>query len=320
MRLVVLAVLVLATALPTVSSAASADDEAARVEVVDGDVTLLHQPGDERAAAQVLAVAASRGIDVARRAGLAELGPVRIYVASTAEEFMALTYGGVPDWGVGCAFPARGVIVLRNPLTAPDPLGMEDVIVHEVAHVAAGRVLKDVGVPRWFHEGIAMTLAGEWRLPDSSSLAAAGAGGNLVPLGELRAGFPADASEAMLAYSESFYAVRFLMEEAGSATTAELLATIASSGSFEHGLLALSGRTLPEFERAALASFRGRFGWGVFLSRWNVLFVGLSLLLLAGGLGRLARSRRQLREWEAEEAARHREGQGGRHGAQSGWS
>jgi hypothetical protein len=296
------AVALVLIALAQVSGAAL--DAPARQRLSRGEITVLHRPADARPAARILEIAVSRGSAVAHSAGLSELGPVTIYVASTGDEFRALTYGGVPDWGAGCAFPDRGVIVLRNPITAPDPLHMEDVVVHEIGHVAAGRVLSGVHVPRWFHEGIAMTLAGEWRLPRSSILAGASASGGLIPLDELAVVFPAGAADAMLAYSESFYAVRFLMEEAGPATPAEVLFGIAAAGSFEKGVEGLSGRTLQVFERDALASFRGRFGWGVFVSRWNVMFVVLALLLLVGGATRLARSRRMMREWELEESGR----------------
>ena len=299
------ALALVAFALVALAQAAGAvADATARERLSRGDITVFYRPADARPAARILEVAVSRGSSVAHSAGLADLGPVTIYVASTGDEFRALTYGGVPDWGAGCAFPDRGVIVLRNPITAPDPLHMEDVVVHEIGHIAAGRVLSGVPVPRWFHEGIAMTLAGEWRLPRSSVLAGASASGGLIPLDELAVAFPAGAADAMLAYSESFYAVRFLMEEAGPATPAEVLFGIAAAASFEKGVEALSGRTLQVFERDALVSFRGRFGWGVFLSRWNVMFVVVALLLLAGGAARLARSRRLLREWELEESGR----------------
>jgi hypothetical protein len=284
--------------------AARASEPVFHTQMNEGDFTVVARLEEQRAAERVLEVASSRGADVAERAGLTTLGPVTIHVASTDQEFVQLTYGGVPDWGVGCAFPGRGVVVIRNPVTAPDPLGMEDVVAHEIAHIAAGRVLGDVPVPRWFHEGIAMTLAGEWRLPRSSALSSAGAGGHLIPLDNLRRAFPADPSQAMLAYSESFYALRFLMDEADSATPAEILLTIAASASFEQGIESLTGRTLAEFERDAVASFRRRFGWGVFLARWNVLFALLALLLLTGGVLRLARSRRRMREWEEEELLR----------------
>jgi hypothetical protein len=304
----------------TAGAAATEADATVRERMNEGDITVVYRSGEARVAARVLEVAASRGTAAARRAGLPELGPVVIYVASTDEEFRALTYGGVPDWGAGCAFPERGVVVLRSPVAAPDPLRMEDVIVHEIGHIAAGRVLKRVHVPRWFHEGIAMTLAGEWRLPRSSALAGASASGDLIPLGELAVAFPVGAADAMLAYSESFYAVRFLMEEAGPATPAEILSAIAVAGSFEAGLRILSGRTLEDFERDALASFEGRFGWGVFLTRWNVMFGVVTLFALIGGAARIARSRRLLREWEAEESRRSNGGLRRGRGSDSGWN
>ena len=301
------------------ASGAAADDAAGREHVSRGDITVVFHPEDARPAGRVLDIAASRGSSVAQRAGLADLGYVTIYVASTGDEFRSLTYGGVPDWGAGCAFPDRGVIVLRNPVTAPDPLHMEDVVVHEIAHIAAGRVLGDVHVPRWFHEGIAMTLAGEWRLPRSSALAGAGAGGGLIPLAELAVAFPAGADDAMLAYSESFYAVSLLMEEAGQATPAEILSGVAAAGSFANGIRALTGRSVADFERDVVASFEKRFGWGVFLTRWNVMFAALALLLLAGGAARLVRSRRLLREWEAEERGRSDGGPSAARRSDSGW-
>ncbi len=315
------ALALVALALVALAQAAGAvADATPRERLSRRDITVFYRPADARPAARILEVAVSRGSSVAHGAGLADLGPVTIYVASTGEEFRALTYGGVPDWGAGCAFPDRGVIVLRNPVTAPDPLHMEDVVVHEIGHVAAGRVLSGVPVPRWFHEGIAMTLAGEWRLPRSSVLAGAAASGGLIPLDELAVAFPAGAADAMLAYSESFYAVRFLMEEAGPATPAEILSAVAVAGSFEAGLRMLLGRTLAQFEREALASFEERFGWGVFLTRWDVMFGVVTLFALAAGAVRLARSRRLLREWEAEEGARLAGGPRAGHRPDSGWN
>jgi len=313
------AVALVLVALPQASGAA-ADDAAGRERLSRGDITVVFRPEDARPAGRVLEIAVSRGSSVAQRAGLAELGHVTIYVASTGDEFRALTYGGVPDWGAGCAFPDRGIIVLRNPVTAPNPLHMEDVVAHEIAHIAAGRILSGVHVPRWFHEGIAMTLAGEWRLPRSSALAGAGPGGVVIPLAELGVAFPAGADDAMLAYSESFYAVRFLMEQAGQATPAEILSGVAAAGSFESGLMALAGRSLADFERDAVASFEKRFGWGVFLTRWNVLFAVLALLLLVGGGARLVRWRRLLREWEAEERGRSDGGPPAARRSDSGWN
>ena len=321
MRLARLAGLVMAVTALAGSAAESVGPSASWPDSLSsGDFTVRYRPEARRAAQRILEVASSRGAAVAARAGLSELGPVEIFVASTDQEFRALTYGGVPDWGAGCAYPDRGVIVLRNPLSVPDPLGMEDVVVHEVAHVAAGRVLGGVRVPRWFHEGIAMTLAGEWRLPRSASLVGAGAGGALIGLERLSASFPEEGRAAMLAYSESFYALRFLMESAGGATPQDVLAAIAEAGNFDDGLARLYGAPRAAFERDAVRSFGSRFGWGILLTRWNVLFVLLTLVLVVGWAVKVRRARVRMREWEEEERRTGLRTRARRPDRSSGWS
>lgn len=286
----------------TFSSTASPSHDEAWLRLESGDLTVLYREDDARPAARMLEVASERSAVVARGVGLQHIGPLTIYVASSDQEYGELTSHGVPDWGVGCAFPRRGVVVLRSPLTVTYPLQMEDVVVHEMAHVAAGRVLGDVAVPRWFHEGVAMNIAGEWRLPQSSAQAGAGPGGRLIPLSDLSSTFPDGREDAALAYTESFYAVRYLMERAELGSTGEMLREIVAAGSFEDGVLALYGRGVPELQRDVMASFRGRFSWGVFLTRWNVLFVAIAVLVLAAGIVRMARARRKVSEWEAETA------------------
>jgi len=294
-------VLMLLTAAPSARATSTAGAEG-REQLRSGEITVFHRRDDWRPANRILEVAAGRAAAVAAAAGVDSLGPVAIFIASTDQEFSALTYSGVPDWGAGCAFPDRRLIVLRNPVTAPDPLHMEDVIVHEMAHVAAGQALNGVRVPRWFHEGIAMSVAGEWRLPRSSLLAGAGPSGELIPLGELRGAFPGSGAGAMLAYTESFYALRYLMSESGNATPAELLSAIAAAGDFDAAVRSLTGRDLAALERDAVGSFRRRFGWPVLLTRWNVGFAILALILIVGGSLRLRRYRVRLREWAEEEA------------------
>jgi hypothetical protein len=193
--------------------------------------------------------------------------------------------------------------VVKSPAVLPDPLQMEDLVVHEIAHVVSGRALGDVRTPQWFEEGMAMTLAGEWRLPEAPRLAGAGASGELIPLSELRAGFPRGASGAMLAYVESYQAVSYLMERSGTATPAELIETIRSAGSFDAAMRDLYGASVEVFEEDALRSFGRRFGWGFLLTRWNVLFLAIALLLLLGGALRIRRSRERIRRWAEEEVS-----------------
>jgi hypothetical protein len=265
-------------------------------------ITVVHRPGESRPARSILEVAVRRGPEIAAALGQSDLGDLTIYVASSASDFALLTLGGAPDWGAGCAFPDRGVIVVKSPAVLPDPLQTTDVVVHEIAHVVSGRALGGVRTPRWFEEGMAMTLAGEWRLPDRPRISAAAASGDLIPLSDLRSGFPGDASRAMLAYVESYQAVRFLMERSGVTTPGGLVEAIRSAGSFEAAVEGLYGASLQVFEKEARSSFGSRFGWGFLLTRWNVLFLAIALLLLLAGTLRIRRSRERIRRWAEEDA------------------
>ena len=48
---------------------------------------------------------------------------------------------------------------------------LEDVLRHEVAHVLISRAAGGRAVPRWFHEGVAMSVDAGWDLSTRSWLA-----------------------------------------------------------------------------------------------------------------------------------------------------
>jgi hypothetical protein len=266
--------------------------------------TIDHRKDDALYASRVLSIHRARGAEIARSMGLPSLTPLHVVIASSNEEFAREASAGVPDWGVGCAFPRRGLIVLKSPRIVNYPLQMEAVVVHEMAHVAAGRALGRVDAPQWFHEGIAMSVAGEWRLEQSPSLASAAAAGGLIPLSALERGFPGGSDAAALAYAESFRAVRFLMDETGIAAPGDLVRLIATEGDFDRALMAMYGGTRAEFERDLFDFFGRRFRWGLILRDGRLLFSVATGLFLIALVIRLRRSRRRMREWDEEERFR----------------
>lgn len=270
---------------------------------VSGDgITVLYRSEDARSAQGVLRIATAAGAPIYRRMAADAPPHLEILIASSDEEFREVTSYGVPDWGVGCAFPSRNLVVIKSPRVVTYPTDIERVIAHEIAHIAAGRVLGDVRVPRWFHEGVAMAAAGEWRLAQSAPLAAGVARGTLISLADLERSFPTGAREARLAYAESFHAVRFLMDEAGAADPGVILRAMAEAESFDGGLEAVYGAGRSSFEEDVRRFFRRRFGWGHFVNAPGVFFALVTLLFLVVLVLRLRRSRRMLRAWEEEEA------------------
>ena len=237
---------------------------------------------------------------------LEELGPLRVLIAQSDREFAELMQGGVPDWGVGCAIASRNLIVLKSPRIVVYPLQMEKVVVHELAHITTARALGPVRVPRWFDEGVAMTVAGQWRLTQSRAMASAVLFNGLIPLGQLEGRFPEGAREARLAYAESFRAVELLRRTTGHERVGDLVHAVRASGGFDAALLEQTGMTRAAFYVAAEAFFRQRFGAGLLLVGWNPLLLAAAVLAILAVVLRVRARRRKLKEWEREEGSRGR--------------
>lgn len=265
-------------------------------------ITVVFRPEDARAASRFLDIAVLATPRIASDLGLGQRPAYQIVVAPDDEEFRRLTERGVPDWGVGCAYPKRRLIIVRSPRLVESPLHMEEVIPHEIAHIVAGLVLGDIRVPRWFDEGVAMVESREWRTGQAATLALAVANGTAIRLSDLETAFPVDAGAAGLAYIESFYAVRFLMEEAGHATPGPLVRAVARSGDFGAALREFYGGGTQELDRGFEELLRTRFSWALLLYGWRLFFLLATLLFLVAFVLRVRRSHGTLRRWEAEES------------------
>jgi hypothetical protein len=79
--------------------------------------------------------------------------------------------GSLPKYVSGVAIPERGEIYLFKDRTNSYPFGsLEQVYMHELSHIYIYRSL-GFRVPRWFDEGVAMKLSGEWGFADEMYLA-----------------------------------------------------------------------------------------------------------------------------------------------------
>jgi hypothetical protein len=178
---------------------------------------------------------------------------------------------------------------------------MEAVFEHELAHIAAGRVLRGVAVPRWFDEGLAQAVAGEWRMSQSGALAGAAASGKLPPLSSLDGAFPEGREAAAVAYTMSFQAVRLMLELSGASEAGELVRAVGAEGDFDVALLTMTGLTRDEFDSEYARFIARRFTWATILHDTRWFFLGAAALLVAGAVVRLRRARARMKAWDDEE-------------------
>jgi hypothetical protein len=268
-----------------------------------GRVTVLFQAADRTAGARVLEIAAPTAARLSAELGDRASSALRVIIAPTDAEFTWLGGGRIPDWGVGWADPERSLVVLKSPRIVAYPLQMEDVVVHELAHVATGRVLGDMRVPRWFEEGVAMAMAGEG-VGGETALGAAAVAGTTYPLAAIGDEFPASARGAALAYAESHEAVKFLMLEGGIRTEADLVRAVAAEQDFAAAVLRISGRTPREFDADFRAHVRRSRGWVVVLQGAGAVMLAATAVFGVAAVWRMRSTRRRMRELEAEDRLR----------------
>ena len=225
--------------------------------------------------------------------------PVTIHVlaASTGLEFERLTRGMLPDWGAAVAIPdERLIIVALNASGKP----LEETVPHEVSHVLLGVLARHERVPRWFDEGLAMYLAGEWTIYNSIRLARGALASNLVPLGHIDNVLTFHQDRAWLAYAESFAAVTWLVERIGRAELGRLIRSL-NRMPFEQALVINNDIRTSAFEEDWLRRARTRYalvGLADDMWIWSLLIPGLFFLAL---LVRWWRNRRTYERWRNED-------------------
>ena len=225
-----------------------------------------------------------------------------------------------PPWAAGFMQPWRRVGGIRVARADHYPYSdLASVLLHEAVHMllfdAAGG-----GLPRWFEEGVATGFERDWGLRDvlvqSSSLLT----GRLPALADLDAAFDASDTRARAAYAASFDFMSWTVRRHGEGVVRDI-ARAAGRRPFPEAWKEATGATLAqseaEWRRGSLLLYR----WIPALTGSTVLWGGITVLALAAGARRRARSRAIRARFEAEERreadARGEAGTGG-HGEAAG--
>ncbi len=239
--------------------------------------------------------------DVVRMVGLDEPGPpIKVVLADTRSDWSA----GVPAWTAGYALGAAGRIVLfpaRSPGYPHDTL--EDVLRHEVAHILISRAAGHRAVPRWFHEGLAVTVERRWGLEDRTFLAS-----NLMfrrrpTLRAIDTLFSGGREAQARAYSLSAAVVRDLLAHYGNGAPAAILGRVAQGATFDAALARVTGRPLPAFEADFWTRQRTWTIWVPLLASSSVMWLAVVALAALAWRRRRLRGAQLRQRWAADDAA-----------------
>jgi hypothetical protein len=253
--------------------------------------------GMEPEAARVAHIDAESLVSVMRLVGLADAGgPITVVLAAEDSQLGRAT----ADWIAGFAEGAAGTIVLfpsRSPRYPHDSL--EDTLRHEVAHILIARAARHEFVPRWFHEGLALTAERASGLQDRARLMLAVAI-ERRPVSQLDAAFGAGQSEAARAYALSGALVRDILRRHGGDAAARILAGLGGGATFDQSFLRVTGETVSEVERAF---WRDSWWYEVvpFLTSSVALWFGVVFLAMYARRARAVRRATLRRQWDDEE-------------------
>lgn len=241
--------------------------------------------------------AARRRLSEAARDSL--LVRIRMILAPTHQIFLKLAGGGAEN-SVAVAVGGQQLVIINlEQLRTQGFEKLGTLLVHELAHVYLDVRCKGP-VPRWLHEGVAQTIAGEVT-GSATSLLVANTLDRLIPLSEIEHRFPAGLEREQLAYRESYSVVQFLVSSRHDGSVPGLLQSITG----DEGARNLELLWTPVYRDALQAqwikSLGGWMDWIVAFVSSGPFWVIIALLTIVAWMVRRRRSRLLRREWDEEE-------------------
>lgn len=299
------------TAAPPAAAPAPATSMALPVTVENGAFTVVAEAGLEDLAATV--ARAAPGAMAAIATDLPDLpraGGVQIRLVDDAADLARVAPPGyrVPPWADGVAFPQKRVVAIARRRGSQE-INTGATLRHELSHVALYAATSGKA-PRWLSEGFAYLHSPELSEARVRTLVGIAWGGEVIPLGDLAHGFPAQDARAQRAYAESYDFVAYLAgrgrypdagDDGDRWPFRQLIAHIAAGKSAADAAHDAFGQPLDKLWSEWLESVRKHYFLApVGLFSLAVWVFGALLLMLAYIRKRRA-GRRILASWEEDE-------------------
>ncbi|MDX2184477.1 MAG: hypothetical protein SFW08_10905 [Gemmatimonadaceae bacterium] len=288
------------TLLASASAAALGAQDAGATRLDGGRFSVYAYPQDAALARAVLEAARTRdtfpGLPRPTRR-------VVIAIAPDARRFREWVGPSAPEWGSAIAFPDEQRTVLHGRSASSDAGDPIRVLRHELAHLALHEALPDAEIPRWFDEGYASLVAGEWGRDELIALQLALAARRGGSLAALDSAFTGGAVRAEAAYALATRAVIDLAALDPARGLALLFDYWRSDRRLDVAVRHAYGITLSGFEVQWAERTRRRYGALAIAS--DLGLAGIVLLLVLGPLwwARRRRDRRRLAAMAAADAA-----------------
>lgn len=200
------------------------------------DLSVEAPPALEDAARRVRDIDRTTLAAALGRAGLPLPPRVRILLVAGDDPRAA----GVPDWIVGFARGTRTIVIFPGRIASYPYGSIESIVRHEIVHLALNARARGGPLPRWFHEGVAVTVERGWGARDELRLLLAAL--DRPSMADLRRLFASDSHpDTSQAYLLAAAIVDDVRERHGSESPGAIAAAVASGLSFDAAFVAVTG-------------------------------------------------------------------------------
>jgi len=284
-RIRITAFLAAAALVALTAAGAAAGELALRVEA---------PPALEPIAARIRGLDHTRLVEALVRAGLAPPRDARITLAAEAHP-RALA---APPWVVAQASGLREIVIFPARIGTYPHGSLEAVVWHEVVHLALTARAGGRPLPRWFHEGVAMSVEG-WGLGGRARLLAAAFGEPSIA--DVNRLFASDRRpESATAYLLAAALVTDVRRRHGDTAPGAIAGRVALGAPFNMAFAAETGTMPDAAANRAWAAYRRWVDWVPMLTSGTFVWFGILLVAFAAFVAQLRRRIRQRRQWDEE--------------------
>lgn len=253
-------------------------------------------PSLEPTAERIRRLDVSRLGDDLRRAGLAFPDDVRITLMPDDDPRAR----SVPRWIVGLALGDRDIVIFPNRVLSYPYDSLESVVRHEMTHVALTRQAKGRPLPRWFHEGVAISVDAGWNVGAQMRLVAALLEG--PDTGSLARLFSSDTeSETREAYLLSAVLVHDLRRRHGADAPGRIAGRTGTDATFDRAFQLQTGESPDAAAARAWGAYRRWTAWVPAITSASATWALILVLAFLAYATQMRRRFKRRARWDEEE-------------------
>ncbi|HVL66300.1 MAG TPA: hypothetical protein VM364_03435 [Vicinamibacterales bacterium] len=205
----------------------------------------------------------------------------------------------MPPWVAGRAFGEERIVIFPQRIPASPYDSLDSLVLHEIVHLALNVRAGGRPLPRWFHEGVAVSVESGWGIGSQVRLLIAAA--REPEIAELATLFESDrVPETTTAYLLAAALVEDVRRRHGLEIPGAIAGRVAAGEPFDRAFRSATGETVEQAATRAWRVYRG-IRWLPVLTSGTAMWGAILLLAFLAFVVRLQRRRRKRREWDEEE-------------------